>query len=173
VSDLTVGTTVGGLTVDLNISGGYNGDLYAYLVAPNRTLVMLLNQPGASANGFGASGAGMTITLQDGAGTQGSIQSVTSSSVLSGTYNAANSLAGINGSVADGNWTLYFADLSSGGGTSTLNSWSLGITAVPEPVNMALTDFGVVLVGANRVRTEWRWPHSRRNLSCAPWDFFL
>ncbi len=153
VSDLTAGTTVGGLTVGLNISGGYDGDLYAYLVAPNGTLVVLLNQPGVSgANGFGASGAGMNITLQDGAGTQGSIQSVMSSSVLSGTNNAANSLASINGSVADGNWTLYFADLSSGGGTSILNSWSLGITAVPEPVNMALTVFGVVLVGAGIAR---------------------
>ena len=153
VSDLAAGTTVGGLTVGLNMSGGYNGDLYAYLVAPNGTLVVLLNQPGVSdANVFGASGAGMNITLQDGDGTQGSIQNVTSSSVLSGTYNAANNLAGINGSVADGNWTLYFADLSSGGGTSTLNSWSLDITAVPEPVNMALTVFGVVLVGAGIAR---------------------
>jgi subtilisin-like proprotein convertase family protein len=141
-----------GLIVGLNISGGYNGDLYAHLAAPNGTLVTLLNQPGVSANGFGAGGAGMTITLQDGTGTQGSIQSVTSSSVLSGTYNAANSLAGINRSVADGNWTLYFADLSSGGGTSTLNSWFLGITAVPEPVNMALAVVGMVLVGGGVVR---------------------
>ncbi len=35
VSDLTAGTTVGGLTVGWNTSGGYDGDLYAYLVAPN------------------------------------------------------------------------------------------------------------------------------------------
>jgi subtilisin-like proprotein convertase family protein len=94
----------------------------------------------------------MTITLQDGAGTQGSIQNVTSGSVLSGTYNAANNLASFNGSVADGNWTLYFADLSSGGGTSTLNSWFLGITAVPEPVNVALAVVGMVLVGAGIAR---------------------
>jgi len=152
VSDIPAGQLVGALTLSLNISGGYNGDLYAYLVAPNGTLVSLLNRPGVGANVFGASGAGMNITLQDGAGTQGSIQGVTSSVVLSGTYNAAGSLAGVNGSVADGTWTLYFADLSSGGGTSVLNSWSLGITPVPEPVNVALAMFGLVLVGGGVVR---------------------
>jgi hypothetical protein len=42
---------------------------------------------------------------------------------------------------------LFFADVSAGGGTSTLNGWSLDITAVPEPVNVALCIFaGVFLV---------------------------
>jgi subtilisin-like proprotein convertase family protein len=152
VSDVSAGWTVSGLTLNLNISGGYNGDLYAYLVAPNGTLVMLLNQPGVAVNGFGAGGAGMNITLQDGAVANGNIQNETGGGVLSGTYNAAGSLAGFNGSVADGTWILYFADLSSGGGTSTLNSWSLGITAVPEPVNVGLGMFGglFVLVGIVR-----------------------
>ncbi len=142
VSDITSGFPVLGLTVSLNISGGYNGDLYAYLVAPNGTRVLLMNQPGVSVNGFGAGGAGMNITLQDGATANGSIQNETGGSVLSGSYNAAGSLVNFNGSVADGTWTLFFADLSSGGGTSTLNSWSLGIVAVPEPVTWALVIFG-------------------------------
>jgi hypothetical protein len=38
-------------------------------------------------------------------------------------------------------WTLFIADLS-GGSVSTLNSFSLDITAVPEPVNVALGTFG-------------------------------
>src|ERR1035437_1861431 len=60
VSGTPSGGIVGGLTVCLNISGGYNGDLYAYLVAPNGTMVVLLNQPGVTvSNPFGASGAGM------------------------------------------------------------------------------------------------------------------
>ena len=42
------GMTVGELTVTLNISGGYNGNLYAYLDAPNGTQVVLMNQPGVS-----------------------------------------------------------------------------------------------------------------------------
>jgi hypothetical protein len=127
--------------------------LYAYLVAPNGTLVVLLNQPGVSdSNPFGASGAGMNITLQDGTSDHGSIQSETSGSVLSGSYNAAGTLVNFNGSVADGTWTLFFADMSSGGGTSTLDSWSLDITAVPEPVNVALGIFGGLLGGLGLVR---------------------
>lgn len=145
VSDLPAGDTVSGLTVGLNISGGYNGDLYAYLVAPNGTLVMLLNQPGVAINGFGAGGAGMNVTLQDAFTANGSIQNVTSGAVLSGSYNAAGSLANFNGSSADGTWTLFFADVSSGGGTSTLNGWSLNLTAVPEPVNEALIVLAVLL----------------------------
>jgi subtilisin-like proprotein convertase family protein len=156
VSDIPAGFTVSGLTVGLNISGGYNGDLYAYLVAPNGTLVVLLNQPGVSVDGWGASGAGMgngsvnSFMLSDSGNT--SIQNETSGSVLLGTYSAAGSLVSFNGSVADGTWTLYFADLSSGGGTSTLDSWSLNIEAVPEPVNVALGIFGGLLGGLVLVR---------------------
>jgi subtilisin-like proprotein convertase family protein len=141
VSGIPAGMTVGALTVGVDISGGYNGGLFAYLVAPNGTTVMLMNQPGVGVNGFGASGAGLNITLSDAGGT--SIQDVTSGSVLSGTYSAAGSLSGFNGSAADGTWTLFFADLTSGGGSPDLLSWSLGITAVPEPVSLAL----VVLLG--------------------------
>ena len=136
------GSTVSGLTVSLNISGGFNGDLYAYLVSPNGTLVMLMNQPGVSLNGIGAYGAGMNITLQDGASDHGSIQLETSGSLLTGSYNTAGSLANFNGSTADGNWTLFFADMANGGGNETLNGWSLNITAVPEPVNISLAIFG-------------------------------
>ena len=152
VSDIPAGLTVGGLTVGMKISGGYNGDLYAYLVAPNGTLVVLMNQPGVSGNGFGANGAGMNITLQDGPSDHGSIQNETGDSVLSGSYNPAGSLINFNGSVANGTWTLYFADLSNGGGTSTLNGWSLDITAVPEPVNLAL----VICGGMVALASLWR-----------------
>jgi subtilisin-like proprotein convertase family protein len=138
VSDAPPGWIVGGVTVTLNLTGGYNGDLYAYLVAPNGTLVVLINQPGAAIDGFGASGAGMDVTLQDGANDHGSIQDETNSAVLTGTYNAAGTLANMNGSSADGTWTLFLGDLVSGGGTSVLNSWSLGITAVAEPVTVTL-----------------------------------
>jgi hypothetical protein len=42
-------------------------------------------------------------------------------------------------------WTLFFADTSAGG-ENTLVSWSLDITAVPEPANVALGVFAGVLV---------------------------
>ena len=144
---------MGGLTVDLSVSGGYNGNLYAYLVAPNGTLVMLLNQPGATiSNPFGYGGSGLNVTLSDTAA--GSIQTTpeTPGSVFSGTFQAAGTLGAVSGSAADGTWTLYFADVAAGGGQPILNGWSLNITAVPEPANLALIIFGVGMVGFGIIR---------------------
>jgi len=50
-----------------------------------------------------------------------------------------------NGQNPNDTWTLFFAD-SVPGDTTTLNGWSLDITAVPEPINAALGLFGVLLV---------------------------
>ena len=61
------------------------------------------------------------------------------------------SLASFNGSNPNREWTLFFADMA-GGNVSTLNGWSLDITAVPEPVNMALVIFAVGLIGVSVVR---------------------
>ena len=64
VSGIPGGNTVSGLTVDFTLSGGYNGNLYAYLVAPNGTLVTLLNRPGTGpGNPYGFSGSGLSVTL--------------------------------------------------------------------------------------------------------------
>jgi hypothetical protein len=60
-------------------------------------------------------------------------------------------LASFNGMDPNGTWTLFFADLSAGN-TSTLNGWSLDVTAVPEPVNVAMAILGVGLVGLRAVR---------------------
>ena len=50
-----------------------------------------------------------------------SIQSVTTGADnFTGTYQAAGTLSAFNGSQANGNWMLFFADLSSGGGQSML-----------------------------------------------------
>jgi hypothetical protein len=142
VSDVSGNIT--GLTVGLNMSGGYNGDLYAYLVAPNGTLVVLLNQPGTSV--FGAPGSGFSNFYLNDAATDGNTQTAneTAGVQFSGTYQAAGNLVDFNGGGANGTWTLYFADRSNGGGTSTLNGWSLDIEAVPEPVNLALGIFGLI-----------------------------
>ena len=163
VSDIPGGSIVNGLTVDLSVSGGYNGNLYAYLVAPNGTLVMLLNQPGATVgNPFGYAGSGLNITLSDTAA--GRIQTTpeTPGSVFSGTYQAAGTLGAVSGSAADGTWTLYFADEVAGGGQAILNGWSLNITAVPEPANLALGLFVAMLLALKGVRWAWQ-PRSLLN----------
>jgi hypothetical protein len=127
------------VTVSLNITGGNNSGLYAYLVNGSTT-VTLMNQPGVGVGGFGATGPGMNITLSD-AGSS-SIQNATGNSALSGTYSAAGSLLNFSGGNPSSPWTLYFADTIAGGGNATLTGWSLDIEAVPEPVNVALGIFG-------------------------------
>ena len=55
------------------------------------------------------------------------------------------SLDAFNGHDPNGSWTLFIADVSAGGGQSQLTSWELDITAVPEPINLALGAFGAAL----------------------------
>src|SRR5208283_2467906 len=66
------------VNVDLNISGGYNGDLYGYLeyqdANNNIATEVLLNRVGTSAsNPFGSSGSGFNVTLSDSGTANGSI----------------------------------------------------------------------------------------------------
>lgn len=58
-------------------------------------------------------------------------------------------------------WTLFFAD-SSALGENKLSGWSLDITAVPEPLNLALGLFGVVVAGAGGTRWYLQRRHLRR-----------
>lgn len=147
------------ITVDLNTSGGYNGDLYAYLVAPNGTRVTLLDQPGTAVDGFGAESSGMNITLDDTA--DAAVQNVTggAGSVLTGTYQPDETMGTFDNSPANGTWDLYFADLGSDAGSPVLDSWTLNIDAVPEPVNQALGTFAVAWVtfaAVPSLRRNWR-----------------
>ena len=117
------------ISVAINVSGGYNGDLYAYL-SYNGALVPLLNRIGlSSGNTFGASGVGMNVTLSDNGG-YGNIHTA-GAGVLGGTWQAdgqttpplssASSFKPNGGSTTldgtfgtmnpNGVWTLFFADV--------------------------------------------------------------
>lgn len=89
------------------------------------------------------------------------IQSQTLTESAANTYTIDFATTGFgtafNGQNPNGTWTLFFADTSAGG-TSTLNGWSLNITAVPEPVNVALGAFGLGLTGVTGIR----WYCTRR-----------
>ena len=150
---------VSGVSVTINLSGGYNGDLYAYL-SHGSGMAILLNRVGvgsASGDAFGASGSGMVITFTTGqpnihfalgSGTSGTfapdgraINPLSAPSAFDSAATTAN-FSTFNNLDPNGGWTLFFADTVTGGGTPTLNSWSLDITAVvPEPVSVALAVF--------------------------------
>jgi subtilisin-like proprotein convertase family protein len=160
--------SVGEVRVNLNISGGYNGDLYAYL-SFNGTLVPLLTRVGTGGgDDFGFDTSGMTVMLADSGlinihdianpdvnGTyQPDGQVLDPGTLLPGGISSTPTFASFNGMNPNGNWTIFFADLS-GGDQSTITGWSLDIiTAVPEPVNVALGIFAGLFLAGSVCRSE-------------------
>jgi subtilisin-like proprotein convertase family protein len=166
---LTTQITVSGLTggianvqVALDITGGFNGDLYAYLVGPQGQLAVLLNRSGVTGlNAYGYANPGFNITL-DGAATNNihnyqDLSPVYSGGQLTGTwaadgrninplsagsvFDSAGTLANLgvfNNTTANGEWTLFVADLGGGGGTANLHNVILTIVTVPEPSTWTL-----------------------------------
>jgi len=143
------GSLIADVSVNLNISGGYNGGLVGYLTLQDAyghtaTETLLDHVGTTTGNPLGSSGAGFNVTLSDSGTENGSIHSATgvptgiwqpdSTSTLDGTF---------GGMTENGTWTLFLVDLSSGGGTSTLNSWGVDITPTPEPSALAIVGLGL------------------------------
>ncbi|MEY4387589.1 MAG: hypothetical protein RLY20_2872 [Verrucomicrobiota bacterium] len=127
------------LAVDLTLTGGWNGDLYAYLVHSSGFSV-LLDRVGTGVSGvssFGYGDAGMNVTLAaSGSSIHGYGGNSTFTAAPTGTWQAdmtSGSLASFLSTNPNGTWSLFIADLS-GGGVTTVQSWGLqmDIVAVPE-----------------------------------------
>jgi hypothetical protein len=160
-------SSVSAVSVNLNISGGYNGDLYAYL-SYGGALVPLLNRVGVhTGDAFGYATAGMNVTLADGGTDIHTVLSPTSGgsfapdgraiSPQSGpsSFDASGTIgfSAFNDKNPNGTWTLFIADMSAGA-QSQLVSWSLDITAVPEPVNVALGVFAGLFAVVGLARSK-------------------
>jgi subtilisin-like proprotein convertase family protein len=167
VSDSAISIT--DIVVTLDMAGGFNGDLYAYL-SHGDGFAVLLNRAGrTSANDFGYANPGLAASFTGSALAdihlyQANTPSYNVSGQLTGTWGADGrdvdplsaldttpriaTLAGFNGMNPNGDWTVYFQDASPGG-ISTLNAISVSITAVPEPketvvgLGLALLAFGL------------------------------
>jgi hypothetical protein len=177
INEGTQGNVLGGnlsvveVVVRLDVSGGWNGDLYAYLrhqttggtgftVLLDRVGTTPGNPLGSGLSGFGPDEAGNSFRLTDSAldSDVHNGSSPTYNDHLTGTWRVdqsggANSFVSFHGLNPLGTWSLFFADLS-GDEVSTLNGWSLEVTAVPEPVDVALGLFGVLFAGVSAAR--WR-----------------
>ncbi|HLP76027.1 MAG TPA: PEP-CTERM sorting domain-containing protein [Candidatus Paceibacterota bacterium] len=157
---------ISGVTVNLNIAGGWNGDLYAYL-SHGSGFAVLLNRIGrTAANPDGSAVSGLNATFSDAyavdihtylaATVNGNFapdgRNVSPYSVVNTDPRTAT-LGSFNGSGANGFWTLYFADVSPLG-TSTIQSWSVNIATapVPEPSSAALLGVALLCGAARRFR---------------------
>ncbi|PWU12179.1 MAG: hypothetical protein C5B50_21975, partial [Verrucomicrobia bacterium] len=158
VSGFGAGDAVQTVNVFFNISGGYNGDYYAYL-SYNGILVPLLNRVGTSGSdpfgygnpGFGPTTLGVQFELSDsGAFSIHNYQDhspvYNSNGQLTGAWAPdGGTLSSFNGQQPNGTWTIFFSD-QSGGDQGTLVNWSLEIDSIiPEPVSIALPVFGLII----------------------------
>lgn len=139
--------------VTFTIAGGWAGDysvVLKYTDGVNSLSSTLFSslQGGAAANG-GFTGVVLTAGTGNNISTAGS---TTSTTPITGTFSGVNFSSFQNVSPV-GDWILYVTDNQSGD-QGTLTSWSLSLTVVPEPVNVALGIFGGLagLVAVIRMR---------------------
>ena len=160
--------SIDSISVTLNLTGGWNGDLYAYL-AHDSGFSVLLNRIGrTNFDAFGSGSSGIDVTFDDSA-SNGDIHTAVFSlgqpavgtyqpdgrtdlpfSVTADDTNRTALLSSFHGLAGDGLWELFIADVSAGD-TSFLQSWSLNlsgseISAIPEPSNL-LALAGVITAG--------------------------
>jgi subtilisin-like proprotein convertase family protein len=136
---------VADVSVQLNVTGGYNGDLYAYLAGPTAGFAVLLNRVGVgSGNTFGYGDTGFNVRLSDTSGAnnihtyQIGLYNLNLAGQLTGTWAADGltlspqsapsafdsatptaGLASFDGADPNGVWTLFISDVA-GGNESTL-----------------------------------------------------
>jgi len=169
-STATISTLPGAITsvtLTLDITGGFNGDLYAYLAGPVGGFSVLVNRTGVtSGDPAGYADTGFNITFANGSPNvhfyqlnspgfdSGSGQLLgtwapdgrnidpASSPSAFGSASTGADLSTFVGHAANGNWTFFIADMS-GGGQSTLVNWGMTVVTTPEPQTWMMITGGV------------------------------
>lgn len=114
------GTDISDVTLTFTLAGGYGTDLSGYLRLGNESGSSFYSLTGLMHADPIISASGVTYTAD--------VTSV------------------FTGQNPNNTWTLFFADTSPGGMTTLDNGWTLAITAVPEPANVALALFGGIFL---------------------------
>jgi len=183
------------VTVSLELTGGFNGDLYAELRHDSGFSVLLNRVGRTEGQSFGYLDSGLSVVFDDDA-PNGDIHlyrevfggapltepltgiwqpdgrtAPPSTAVASDPRTA--SLANFVGINPNGTWTLTIADYD-GGGEATLVRWGIRITQVPEPQTLALAAVGglslwILLARRRRLRRDPAI-QPRRNANGSPYE---
>lgn len=159
-------TRIEAVTLTMEIEGGWNGDLYCYLVHDGR-LAMLLNRPGRTASnptGFGSSG--MNVMFTDLASADVHV-AMPDSGVATGMFLPDGRITdplfvldtdprtAVFSSFTDwdpnGTWSLFLADQGAGD-TATLKGWTVNVTVVPEVSSTVMLGLAVLTMASLRRR---------------------
>lgn len=149
------------LTVSLNLSGGWAGDLFCY-ISHESGISILLNRPGRSASSLDGSAANsLSLTLADN-GLSDIHTDIPDASDVTGFFQPdarlidpdfsldssprTAFLSSFDGLDPNGEWTLFIADLAPGE-TMILNSYALNMVGevIPEPSISLLVVAGIGL----------------------------
>ncbi len=148
------------MTVTLTTTGGWNGDLYAYLWHDG-IITTLINRVGVTAaTPDGNSTSGMSLTFSDAAATD--VHTLTGA--LNGTYQAdgrtadpatvldtsarLNALSLFNSTTPTGVWRLFIADVA-GGDEASLINWGFSLTGVAAPIQLVVNGVLTTVVEQN------------------------
>ncbi len=151
------------IEVRFQTSGGWNGDLYAFL-SHDSGFSVLLNRPGKTLMDLiGSSASGFNVTFSDDAVSD--IHNAAGSGTITGTYqpdardvdpdtvldtdSRTAYLSNFQGLSANGDWTLFVAD-NAAGDNATLTSWGMTISGTPEPSRAMLLMIGICALIARR-----------------------
>jgi len=167
-------TQIKSVRVRLKVTGEFNGDLYGYVrhnSGATTHISVLINRTGrASTNHYGYANSGFDVTFDDSATndihTYRNITNPPPGVPVSGTWQPdarfvdpasvttdfprSAFLSAFNGLSANGEWTLFLADVDEGA-TNYINSWGLEFTGKVTPsilwTNPAAISYGTALGG--------------------------
>lgn len=159
-------TDIHSVTVDLTLSDGWLGDIYAY-VSHDSGFTVLLNRIGRSdSSSLGSSASNLDVTFMDGgpdihtaggpySGIFGPDARETDPANTLDTDPQTADFSSFAGLPASGEWTLFIADVGAGEITR-VESWSLSITGVPEPsaTMLVFALAALAIVGARKIRSH-------------------
>lgn len=180
------GEAISEISVSLNIQGGYTGDLYAFLSYGDSSIVLLnrLGRTSTDRNGdFGYSDPGLNVILSssaaydvhfyqqggpsfDGGRLIGAWQPDGRNIdplALSASFDSATRLDMLSkflGRDPNGTWTLFVADMATGGGSPTVLSWGLKLNSpesvVPEPSTILTAVFCLIVCAGSACRARFK-----------------